>query len=181
MIHLLSCIDLPVLLDVAGQNDQNDMKNKIHIIEVRGLIWAQLLSHLGSFHCSVQCLLAYHSWMTDWSPILIRLERNVDIHYRVKECKGKKTGWEDKQILVPSASCVDSGYCCFSILDQDMQNNVKEKHGPFLVRVRCSRASRVTIHWNPGFWKEGIFFSRVIKLLIRKHCEVQLITKRGES
>jgi len=134
------------------------MKNKIHIIEVRGLIWAQLLSHLGSFHCSVQCLLAYHSWMTDWSPILIRLERNVDIHYRVKECKGKKTGWEDKQILVPSASCVDSGYCCFSILDQDMQNNVKEKHGPFLVRVRCSRASRATIHWNPGFWKEGIFF-----------------------
>lgn len=116
------------------------MKNQILIIEVqeaRRLIWAQLLSHLASFHYSVQCLFAHHSWMTDWSPIVIRLERNADIDYRVKKCKGKKTGWEDKQILVPLASCVDSGYCFIPLLDQNMQNNMKEKHGSFLVHVRC--------------------------------------------
>ena len=39
---------------------------------------------------SVQCLFAYHSWMTDWSPIVIRLGRNADIDYRVKKCKRKK-------------------------------------------------------------------------------------------
>lgn len=157
------------------------MKNQILIIEVqeaRRLIWAQLLSHLASFHYSVQCLFAHHSWMTDWSPIVIRLERNADIDYRVKKCKGKKTGWEDKQILVPLASCVDSGYCFIPLLDQNMQNNMKEKHGSFLVHVRCLNS--LARQFESMVLERRLFFSGEIEILRREHFEIPLIIKRSE-
>ena len=110
---------------------------------------------------SVRCLFAYHSWMTDWSPIVIRLGRNADIDYRVKKMqKKKKPSWEDKQILVPLASCVDSGYCFTFFWIRTCKTTWKKNMVPLLCMCDIwHNKSRATV-WIRGLRKEAFFFRR---------------------